>query len=76
MSMTNLDHSKIDRDFFIKVHGLPEYNGKTTLRSSRKMEQLIGPELYSKFVQKTYDRGRDSITWKLRRGIRLDFYSK
>lgn len=74
-TMTN--HSIIDRDFFIKIYGLPEYGEKSTLRSSRKFQQIIGDDdLFQKLVDKTYEKGLDKVVHKLRRGLTIIFYSK
>lgn len=71
-----MNHTQIDRDFFIKVYGLPEYEGKSTLKSSRKLESIVGPQLYNSIVENVYDKGLDKVVRKLRRGLTLCFYGK
>lgn len=63
---------KMNSNFRVKVHGL----GYHTLVGWSGLNEIIGRELAEKAVYKAFEAGLDKWTWNLRRGIRLDFYSK
>jgi len=72
-----MDHTRVNRDFYIKVYGQYKSNHKSKLQSSRQAEEIIeDPNLYEKLVQRAYDKGLDKVVCKLRRGLTIIFYGK
>ena len=69
--MCNLS-KRMNREFRVKIHGC----GYHTLVGWSGLNKAIGPELAEKAVLKAYESGLDKWTWSLRRGLKLDFYSK
>lgn len=63
---------KMNREFRVKIHGCGYHN----LVGWSGLVKAVGSELAEKAVLKAFESGMDKWTWKLRRGIRLDFYSK
>lgn len=67
------EYSKImNREFRVKVHGC----GFNTLVGWSGLVSIVGQEIAEKAVLKAFSSGMDKWTWRLRRGLRLDFYSK
>ena len=62
----------MNREFRVKVHGC----GHHTLVGWSGLVSIIGQENAEKAVLKALSSGMDKWTWKLRRGLKLDFYSK
>lgn len=62
----------MNREFRVKIHGC----GYHTLVGWSGLVEAIGLELAEKAVLRALDSGMDKWSWKLRRGLRLDFYSK
>lgn len=74
--MTEAIHTQVDKDFIIKVYGLPEHEGKPKLRSSRKTEIIVGPNLYDRIIDRVYTHCVDKYESKIRRGLKLKFYMR
>lgn len=69
--MCNL--SKImNREFRVKIHGC----GYHTLVGWSGLVKAVGPEIAERTVLLALNSKTDKWTWRLRRGIKLDFYSK
>ncbi len=62
----------LNREFLLKIHGL----GYHQLAGWPLLTSLIGTELAEKALSKALLAGMDKYTFKLRRGLKLDFYSK
>lgn len=69
--------SVINMNFRIKVYGHDE-NGKriNTLVGVSGLIRLIGMELFNKLVTKAFNSLLDCFVAKLRRGLKISFYSK
>lgn len=63
---------KMNSNFRVKVHGL----GYHTLVGWSGLNEIVGSEIAERAVCKAFEAGLDKWTWKLRRGLKLDFYSK
>lgn len=70
--------SQINRDFRIKVNGVTEDGTKVNvLVGVSGLIMYFGVEFANKFLKRAYaDINHDSTTCKLRRGIKVTFYSK
>lgn len=68
--------TQINRDFRIKVFG--EYEGRkiNTLRGVSGIVEMIGEELFEKFLNRAYKSGMDATYCKLRRGLMVTLYVK
>lgn len=73
----NFTTRMINLNFRIKISGVDE-NGKNinTLVGVAGLIKAIGIELANKFISKAFDKGLDKLILKLRRGIKISFYSK
>lgn len=73
----NFSTRLINLNFRIKISGVDE-NGKkiNTLVGVAGLIKAIGIELANKFLAKAFDKGMDKLICKLRRGIKISFYSK
>lgn len=73
----NFTTRMINLNFRIKISGVDE-NGKkiNTLVGVAGLIKAIGIELANKFISKAFDKGLDKLICKLRRGIKISFYSK
>lgn len=69
--------SVINLNFRIKVYGR-DVNGKriNTLVGVSGLINLIGMELFNKLVSKAFNSLLDCFVAKLRRGLKISFYSK
>jgi len=69
--------SVINLNFRIKVYGR-DVNGKriNTLVGVTGLINLIGMELFNKLVTKAFNSLLDCFVAKLRRGLKISFYSK
>ena len=69
--------STINRDFRIKVNGINNEGDKiNTLVGVSGCIALIGEAMLEKFLDRAYTQGLDACTCKLRRGLKVTFYSK
>ena len=69
--------STINRDFRIKVNGLNNEGNKINmLVGVSGCIALIGEAMLEKFLDRAYTQGQDACTCKLRRGLKVTFYSK
>ena len=69
--------STINRDFRIKVYGLNNEGHKiNTLVGVSGCISLIGESMLEKFLDRAYKQGSDATVCKLRRGLKVTFYSK
>lgn len=66
----------INNTFRIKVYGWIDGFKIDKLVGVRGLLELIGVELANKFVGKALKSGLDKFICKLRRGIKITFYSK
>lgn len=73
----NYTTREINRNFRIKVYGI-DGNGKkiNTLVGVSGLIDLIGIEFVNKFLAKAFRCLEDVFVAKLRRGIKVSFYSK
>ena len=73
----NFSTKVINLNFRIKISGVDE-NGKkiNTLVGVAGLIKAIGIELANKFIAKAFNKGLDKVICKLRRGIKISFYSK
>lgn len=73
----NYTTREINRNFRIKVYGI-DGNGKkiNTLVGVSGLIALIGIEFVNKFLVKAFGCLEDVFVAKLRRGIKVSFYSK
>lgn len=73
----NFSTRMINLNFRIKISGVDE-NGKkiNTLVGVAGLIKAIGIELANKFIAKAFDKGMDELICKLRRGLKISFYSK
>ena len=62
----------MNREFRVKVHGC----GYHTLVGWSGLVGIIGQELAEKAVLKAFSSKTDKWSWRLRRGLKLDFYAK
>ena len=67
----------INRNFLIKASGI-DGKGKriNKLVGVTGLLELIGEDLADKFVTRAFESGLDCCRCKLRRGLRITFYSK
>ena len=69
--------STINSDFRIKVNGLNNEEHKiNTLVGVSGCIDLIGEAMMEKFLDRAYTQGNDATVCKLRRGLKVTFYSK
>ena len=69
--------STINRDFRIKVFGLNNEGRKINkLVGVSGCIALIGETMMEKFLDHAYMQGNDATVCKLRRGLKVTFYSK
>lgn len=73
----NFSTRMINLNFRIKISGVDE-NGKkiNTLAGVSGLIKAIGIEMANKFIVKAFDKGKDKLICKLRRGLKISFYSK
>lgn len=73
----NFSTRMINLNFRIKISGVDE-NGKkiNTLVGVAGLIKAIGKELANKFIAKEFGKGMDKLICKLRRGLKISFYSK
>lgn len=68
---------QINRDFRIKVFGRDsEGNKLNTLVGVSGIIDLIGEAFLEKFLDRAYESMSDSCVCKLRRGLKVTFYTK
>lgn len=73
----NFTTREINLNFRIKVAGIDE-NGKkiNTLVGVAGLIKLIGMALVNKFLGRAFKSGEDKTVCKLRRGLKISFYTK
>ena len=73
----NFSTRMINLNFRIKISGVDE-NGKkiNTMVGVAGLIKAIGIELANKFLDKAFNKGLDKFICKLRRGLKISFYSK
>lgn len=64
--------SYISRNFRIKVYGL----GRNTLVGIHGLLSLVGFDLCYGFLERAYSSIDDKLMFKLRRGLKITFYSR
>lgn len=62
----------LNSEFLLKIHG----NGYHQLAGWPLLTSLIGDELAEKALSRALEAGADKYSIRLRRGLKLDFYSK
>lgn len=68
---------EINYNFRIKVDYIDEFGNKIrTLLGVAGLIRLIGVEFVNKFIGRAFKSGLDKTVCKLRRGIKISFYSK
>lgn len=73
----NYSTSEINKNFLIKVSGINNEGKKVNhLVGVSGAIELIGTELFNKFIGKAFDSMDDVCVCKLRRGIKFSFYAK
>lgn len=71
------DTTEINRNFRIKVSGFnAEGNKINTLVGVWGLQNLIGVELFNKFIDRAFASTDDKTVCKLRRGLMVSFYVK
>lgn len=76
--MNRIDKN-LNRDFRIKLFRSRLKTNKfkiNTLIGRRRLHSIVGEQLYNKIVSRAYREKTDKITFNLRRGISITFYSK
>lgn len=76
--MNRIDKN-LNRDFRIKLFRSRLKTKKfkiNTLIGRRRLHSIVGEQLYNKIVSRAYREKTDKITFNLRRGISITFYSK
>ena len=69
--------TEINQNFRIKVNGLNNDGEKiNTLVGVSGAIALIGEAMLEKFLDRAYMQGNDACVCKLRRGLKMTFYSK
>lgn len=69
--------TRINQNFRIKAAGIdPQGRKINTLVGVSGLVNLIGVDFANKFLSKAFAMTDDSLCCKLRRGIRITFYSK
>lgn len=72
-----LNHTRINKEFLIRIYpALPGRRGNNSILSSRIAEEIVGPELWTKNVEKALERGVDKFAFKLRRGLKIELVTK
>ncbi len=71
-----MDTTTINANFRIKVSGMTEDGKIHSLVGVSGLENLIGPELAQKFIDKAFQSLQDKCECKLRRGLKITFYVK
>lgn len=68
--------SEINRNFKIKVNGR-NFRGRyfSKLVGVKGLNELVGPELADKLIDRAFREGKDKTECKLRRGLIVRFYS-
>lgn len=68
--------TEINRNFKIKIHGV-NYCGrnKNVLVGVSGLVQLIGPELANTLLAKAFKSDKDKVVCRLRRGLKITFYT-
>ena len=64
----------INREFLIRYSHKEDYG--TNLIGGGKYHELVGIQLAEKHFTKAFTTGLDRITFKVRRGLTIDFISK
>lgn len=71
------DTTEINRNFRIKVAGINADGHKiNTLVGVWGLQNLIGEELFGKFIERAFVSTEDVTVCKLRRGLKVSFYVK
>lgn len=66
---------RIVEDWKIKVYGIVDGEKVNRLVGWRGLVECIGQEYAEKFVNRAYASGQDICHCKLRRGIKVSFYT-
>jgi len=67
----------VNRNFRMKVYGFDERGNKINkLVGVSGLIELIGIELFNKFIERSLKAGQDKCICKLRRGLQISFYIK
>lgn len=66
--------TQINRDFRLKVYNKAERIN--SLRGVSGLVEMIGQELFDKFLNRAYKSGQDRTICRLRRGLVVTFYVK
>ncbi|TFD94649.1 ribosomal large subunit pseudouridine synthase B [Dysgonomonas capnocytophagoides] len=71
----NFSTMEVNRNFKIKVSG--ESNGQKVhkLVGVYGLLELIGTDLTNTFIEKAFNKGLDKVECKLRRGLKVTFYT-
>jgi hypothetical protein len=67
-------YNQINKNFIIRV--LKTNENESKLYSARTYVLLIGKELAEKHFLNVFFNGKHKTTFRLRRGLKIDFYSK
>ena len=68
--------TRINADFWIKAYGWNNGEKVDRLVGVTGLINLVGTELANKFLERAYASGGDKQICKLRRGLKITFYSK
>lgn len=67
---------EINRNFRIKINGIVDGKKINTLVGVSGLIKLVGIEMANKMIRRAFNGKGDKIECKLRRGIKVVFYSK
>lgn len=73
--MKNFSTSDINRNFKIKVFGLVGEQKINTLVGVSGLINIVGEDFAAKFVSRAFSSITDKCECKLRRGLKVTFYS-
>ena len=74
---SNYDSRFLNQNFRVKVYGTDDNGNRiNTLVGFSGIINLIGDELFTKFTDRAVNSGLDVCVCKLRRGLKVSFYSK
>ena len=67
---------EINRNFRIKINGIVDGKKVNKLVGVKGLIELIGVEMANKMIRRAFNGKGDKMECKLRRGIKVVFYSK
>lgn len=71
----NYTTSDINKNFKIKVSGISKGERVHKLVGVSGLLELVGLELANSLLEKAFEKGLDKVECKLRRGLKITFYT-